>query len=223
MSIQWFSRQSNLPTPRPAATLGTPLTISNLLPLMSKLPLAAQTPSGAIIKKPWRTNVYPNTHPCAPGCSLTLAANTLKVSRISQSPRFLCLFSTQGSTSLLPSPCLISAIWKHMLAKTQTESCLFWPAQIHFFLYFYFFSILSFLFLAQLTTSHLAPQLFRLGPCKGLSRMHQVNSSAFPSILLFKSFLVKAWERINPAACNKSFMFQTAADETPARRLIDST
>lgn len=73
----------------------------------------------------------------------------------------------------------------------------------------------------QLTTSHLAPQLFRLGPGKDLSRIHQVHSDAFLSILLLKSFPAKAWERINPAACSKSLM--TAEDETPARRLIDST
>lgn len=75
----------------------------------------------------------------------------------------------------------------------------------------------------QLTTSHLAPQLFRLGPGKDLSRIHQVHSNAFLSILLFKSFPAKAWERINPAACSKSLMSQTAEDETPARRLTDST
>lgn len=103
MSIQWFSR---LPTPD-----HQPLwEHSDILPLMSKLPLAAQTPSGAIIKKPWRSNVYPNTHPCAPRCSLTLPANTLKVSRISQSPRFRVCFYSRSHKSAAFTFCSVEFV-----------------------------------------------------------------------------------------------------------------
>lgn len=68
--------KQNLPTPS-QSILGISLSISHILPLMSKLPLESWTPFCLIIKKPWTTSVSQHA-PVLQGEAKTLRTNTLK-------------------------------------------------------------------------------------------------------------------------------------------------